>query len=189
MVLMAGAVLLDMVVGACSPGTAPGTVPSTARGTSPGAGPVSTASSAVPVPAARPAVLPLDSVAPCDLVTEAMRRQFKIDRPDAPHDDPDAPGCTFVTTTAGQYVITAVRDKGVEALGRPVTTTVGGFPAVEIQRPNIKVGHLSLDVADGQRLDIEVQRLSGPQPVDEVYRDTRTFAEAVLATLRQRLGR
>ena len=184
---MAGVVLLDMVAVACSPSAGPGSGPGTSSAATSASSAVTSVGS-VP-PNDRPAALPLDGIAPCELVTDSMRRQFKIDRPDAPNDDPNAPGCTFITTTAGQYLVTAVRDKGVEALGRPVTTTVGGFPAVEIQRPNIKVGHLSVDVADGQRLDIEVQRLSSPQPVDEVYRDTRTFAEAVLATLRQKLGR
>jgi len=119
-----------------------------------------------------------------------MRQQFKIDRPDTPSAaDPDAPACTFVSSTAGTYVLATVRNKGVDALGRPVTTSVGGFPAVEIQQPNVKIGHVSIDVADGQRLDIEVQRLSSNQPVDEIYQDTLAFAEAVLATLRQKLGR
>ena len=187
MVLVAVVALLDVTAGACSGGAEPGTPSpaSPAATTTPAA---TTAGSSTPV--SRPAELPLAGVMPCDLVTEATRQQFKIDRPDVPDDsDPNAPGCTFVTTTVGQYLVSAVRDKGVEALGRPVTTTVGGFPAVEIQRPNIKVGHLSIDVADGQRLDVEVQRLSSAQPLDEVYRDTMAFAGAVLATLRQKLGR
>ena len=172
--------MLAMTAEACSERQEPGT-PTAATLTS---------SSPATTSAARPAVLPLDGVTPCELVTDAMRQQFAIDRPDAPNTlDPNAPGCTFITTTAGQYLVTVVRNKGVAALGRPVTTTVSGFPAVEIQRPNIRVGHLSIDVADGQRLDVEVQRLSSDQPVDEVYRDTMTFAEAVLATLRQKLGR
>lgn len=85
--------------------------------------------------------------------------------------------------------MSVVRNKGVEALGRPVNAAVGGFPAVDIRRPSVKVGHLSIDVADGQRLDVEVQRLSSNQSLDEIYRDTMTFAEAVLAELRQQLGR
>lgn len=178
---MVGIAVLAMTTGACSGRQEPGT---------PAAATSTVATSSGPSNPARPAELSLNDVMPCDLVTDAMRKQFKIDRPDAPsNSDPNAPGCTFITTTAGQYLVTAVRNKGVEALGRPVTATVSGFPAVEIQRPNIKVGHLSIDVADGQRLDVEVQRLNSQQPVDEVYRDTMTFAEAVLATLRQKLGR
>jgi Protein of unknown function (DUF3558) len=188
MVLIAGVVLLDMTAGACSSGKEPGTP---AAASSVAASSAVASSAVTPAPSSgRPVVLPLDGVSPCDLVTDAMRQQFKIDRPDAPNnDDRNMPRCILITTTVGQYLVAAVRNQGVEALGRPVTTTVAGFPAVEIQRPNIKIGHLSVDVADGQRLDIEVQRLNSSQPVDEVYRDTRIFAEAVLATLRQKLGR
>jgi len=175
--LAAGIVVLAVTTaGACSDRQEPG-VPTAAGST-------------VTSSPSRPAVLPLDAIMPCELMTDTMRKQFAIDRPDAPSaTDPNAPVCTFISSSAGGYVVAAVRDKGVQALGRPVTTTVSGFPAVEIRRPNIKVGHLSIDVADGQRLDIEVQRLSSEQPVDEIYRDTMRFAEAVLATLRQKLGR
>ena len=152
----------------------------------------STASSSAPSSAspARPVVLPLDEVQPCELVDEQARARFGIDRPDAPSaSDPDVPVCTLLSSTAGGYVVALERRKGVDALGREVNTSVGGFPAVEIRQQNVKVGHISIDVADGQRLDVEVQRLSSDQQVDEIYRDTMLFAEAVLATLRQKLGR
>lgn len=186
--LAAGTAVLAMTVTACSgreepgvPGAAgPGSAASTAGAT------VSTTRAA-----ARPAVLPLDGVMPCELVTGEMRQRFAIDRPEAPYaTEPNAPGCTFISTTAGTYVVAVVRDKGVEALGRPAAASVGGFPAVEISKPEIPgVCHLSVDVADGQRLDVEVQRLGAAVPAEQICGDTRTFAEAVLATLRQKLGR
>ncbi len=140
--------------------------------------------------AARPAELTLDDVEQCELVDQAARQRFGIDRPDTPSaTDPEAPVCTLLSSTAGGYVVALERAKGIDALGRDVNTSVTGFPAVEIRQENVKVGHLSIDVADGQRLDVEVQRLSSGQQVDEIYRDTMLFAESVLATLRRTLGR
>lgn len=139
---------------------------------------------------ARPAVLPLDGVAPCELVDQPTRQRFHIDRPDAPSTtDPEVAVCTLLSSTGGGYVVALERRRGIDALGREANTTVGGFPAVDIRQPGVRVGHLSIDVADGQRLDIEVQRISGSQSVDEIHQDTMRLAEAVLAALRHRLGR
>lgn len=179
--LAAGIAVLAMTTAACTGGTNPGEPAAAPQATSPVASPVSS----------RPVELRIDDVNPCELVTDETRQRFKIDRPTpAPREIvANESTCTFITSTAGQYLIALVRDKGVDALGLPVTTSVGGFPAIEIKQSDVKVGHLSIDIADGQHLDVEIQRLDSIQPVDEVHRDTQAFAEAVLATLRQKLGR
>jgi Protein of unknown function (DUF3558) len=172
-----------MTGGACSQPQAPGTPTARSSDLVEPRGSVSSS--------ARPAVLSLDDVMPCELMTEAMREQFAIDEPDTPSAvDPKAPGCTFISSAVGRYVVATVRDKGVAALGRPAEIDVGGFPAVEIRRPDIpSVCHLSIDVADGQRLDVEIQRRERTMTQDQICTDTMVFAEAVLATLRQKLGR
>jgi len=189
-VLAAGAAVFSMTMSSCSAQHEAGTP----TAVPPAAPPSLVSPSSVPpssvANAERPAMLPLAGVMPCELVTDAMRRRFAIDRPDQPSaPDPDAPVCVFISTTTGGYVVSTVRNNGIEALGRPVNATVGGFPAVDIRNPGDKIGHLSVDVADGQRLDIEVQRLGSDQADEEIYRDTAEFAEGVVAALRQRLGR
>jgi hypothetical protein len=180
-----GIVVLAMTSGACSQGQEPGMPTAGGSGFVQPQGPASNI--------ARPAALPLDDVMPCELMTEAMREHFAIDRPDAPSAvDPREPVCTFISSVVGRYVVATVRDKGVAALGRPaeVEVEVGGFPAVEIRRPDIPgVCHLGIDVADGQRLDVEVQRRDRTMTQDQICTDTMVFTEAVLATLRQKLGR
>ncbi|HEY0641243.1 MAG TPA: DUF3558 family protein [Pseudonocardiaceae bacterium] len=141
-------------------------------------------------PAPRPAELPLDTVQPCRLVADDLRAAFAIDRPDQPSSaGPGTEVCTLLSSTTGSYLVALERQAGIDRLERPVNTTVGGFPAVDIRQEGVRIGHLSIDVADGQRLDVEVQRLSGDQPVDLIHQDTLRFAEAVLASLRQQLGR
>jgi Protein of unknown function (DUF3558) len=181
--LVTGIAVLAMTSGACSQRQAPGTPTAGSPDLVEPRGSVTST--------ARPAVLPLDDVMPCELMTDAMRQQFAVDRPDAPSAvDPRAPGCGFISSAVGRYVVVTVRDKGVAALGRPAEATVGGFPAVEIRRLDIpSVCHFSIDVADGQRLDVEIQRRDRTMTQDQICTDTRVFAEAVLATLRQKLGR
>lgn len=182
------AVALVVAAAACTDSGTPGAAPSD-RPSSPstGASSPSTTGSAAPT---RPAVLPLDDVLPCELVDDAIRRQLVIDRPDAPSaTDTDAPVCTLLSSTTGGYVVALERGKGIDALGREVNTSVGGFPAVDLWQPHIRVGHLSIDVGDGQRLDVEVQRLTGDGPENEIHRDTMLLAESVLTALRRRLGR
>lgn len=186
---MAGVAVFAMT-GACTDRQQAG-APTAADGVATSTSGTAATSTSASTSAARPAELPLADVQPCELVTDAMRGQFGIDRPDAPSaTNPNAPVCTFLSTTVGGYVVSTVRDAGVAALGRPAGTTVGGFPAVEIRRPDIStVCHLGIDVADGQRLDIEIQRTDRTRTPDEICQDTMRFAEAVLTALRQRLGR
>lgn len=151
------------------------------------AAPSATSAAAV----ARPAVLPLAGIGPCDLVTAAARTTFGIDgEVTASEARPGTTLCVARSSAVGRFVVVTVIGQGMADLLPGGAATVGGFPAAELREgafPNMC--HLSVDVADAQRLDVEIQPTDTALTQDKVCQDTAAFAETVLAELRQRLGR
>lgn len=179
-----------LVLSGCSGDTEPGVArpTSAAPGSTTGDAPVTTTAA----PAARPAELPLTGVPPCELVTPEARTRFGLTGSMTPQQEfPGVTMCIAVTSTGGQYVVFVTEDEGMDGLGDPGTPmTVGGFPAAMIEGgPLPDMCHVSVDVAEGQRLDVEVQPFGDGRTQDQNCQDTTAFAETVLAQLRQRLGR
>ena len=147
---------------------------------------------------ARPVDLPLDTVALCDLFTEAVREQFQLTgTPSGGADDRGQPDCQLRSTGQGGFIISAARSEGMERfenIPEQLATVrrfeLAGFPAAELRDKNQPFACLvGIDVADGQHLGIYVSDAPKGGTQDEICRTAVTFAEAVLAGLRQQLGR
>lgn len=146
----------------------------------------------------RPANLPLNDLAPCELFTEAVRQQFELlGTPSSLKDGRGQPECLMQSAGHGGFIITAAHSEGMERFGNipeQVGTarrlTIAGFPAAELRdarQPSACL--IGIDVADGQHLGVFVTDAPKGGTQDEICRNALTFAEAVLASLRQRMGR
>lgn len=147
---------------------------------------------------ARPVDLPLDAVQPCDLFTEAVRQQFQLTgTASGGADDRGQPDCQLRSAGQGGFIVSAARSEGMERfenIPEQLATVrkfeLAGFPAVELRDKNQPFACLvGVDVADGQHLGIYVSDAPKGGTQDEICRTAVTFAEAVLAGLRQQLGR
>lgn len=176
------------VVTGCSGNTEPGTpVPQSSSVTSS----TSTAS-------ARPAVLALDDLAPCDLFTTELRERFGLrEDPIAGTDSLGQSTCQMLAGPPGGYLITAATAEGMERfdgipedMGIVSSLTVDGFPAAQLRdthQPNACL--IGVDVADGQYLGVFVSDVPEDGTPDEICANAVTFAEFAVATLRQQLER
>lgn len=184
--------MLMSVTAGCAGGQEPGT-PSPQAPT----GTVSGTTSGPPAPG-RPADLPLDDVRPCDLFTDSVRRQFGLQG--TPSDGTDGrgqPDCQLRSDAQGGFIISAAHSEGMERfenIPRQLATVrrfdLAGYPAVELRDLNQPFACLiGIDVADGQHLGVYVTDAPKGGTQDEICRNAVTFAEAVLTSLRQQLGR
>lgn len=146
----------------------------------------------------RPVDLPLTGVQPCDLFTEAVRQRFELQgAPTAGTDERGQPDCQLRSTAQGGYLISAAHSEGMERfdnIPEQLATVrrfdLAGYPAAELRDVNQPFACLiGIDVADGQHLGVYVSDAPRGGTRDEICRSAVTFAEAVLASLRQRLGR
>jgi Protein of unknown function (DUF3558) len=146
----------------------------------------------------RPADLPLDGLAPCELFTDAVRQQFELQgTPTSVTDARSQPDCQMRTAGLGGFIVTAAHSEGMERfenipeqLGTARRLTIAGFPAVELRDVHQPFACLvGIDVADGQHLAVYASDVPKGGTQDEICRNALTFAEAVLASLRQRMGR
>jgi Protein of unknown function (DUF3558) len=149
-------------------------------------------------PGSRPAALSLDGLAPCDLFTAAIRQQFELrGTPSSLTDGRGQPECLMRSAERGGFIITAAHSEGMERfenipeqLGTARRLEIAGFPAAELRDVHQPFACLiGIDVADGQHLGVYVTDAPRGGTQDEICRNALTFAEAVLASLRQRLGR
>jgi hypothetical protein len=155
--------------------------------------PTTTTSSAAALPA-RPEALPLDDVAPCDLLTEGQRADLDVVRARETTDDTEAE-CAFTVETDERNLdlrVLADTREGVDAwlnTPRNVTVeqaTVEGFGAARFW---LKGGtgaecNTAVDVADGQHLRVELLLPGVGWTQDKLCETTDRFAAAALATLR-----
>jgi uncharacterized protein DUF3558 len=146
----------------------------------------------------RPANLPLNGLAPCELFTEAVRQQFElVGTPSSVKDGRGQPECLMQSAGHGGFIITAAHSEGMERfenipeqVGTARRLTIAGFPAAELRdarQPSACL--IGIDVADGQHIGVFVTDDPKGGTQDEICRNALTFAEAVLASLRQRMGR
>lgn len=146
----------------------------------------------------RPVNLPLNALAPCQLLTEAVRRQFELlGTPSSVKDGRGQPECLMQSAGHGGFIITAAHSEGMERfeniperLGTIRRLTIAGFPAAELRdarQPSACL--IGIDVADGQHLGVFVTDVPMGGTQDEICRNALTFAQAVLASLRQHVGR
>lgn len=142
--------------------------------------------------------LPLNGLAPCDLFTAAVRQQFELQgTPTTGSDSRGQPDCQMRSAGHGGFIVTAAHSEGMERfenipeeLGTARRLTIAGFPAAELRDVHQPFACLiGIDVADGQHLGVYVSDVPRGGTQDEICRNALTFAEAVLASLRQRLGR
>lgn len=180
--------MLMSVTAGCAGNLEPGTP-------SPAGTPTGASSTA---PTGRPANLPLDDVKPCDLFTEAVRQQFDLEgTPSAGTDGRGQPSCQMMSASFGGYLISAAHSEGMERfegipeqMGTVRRFTIAGFPAAELRDVNAPFACLvGIDVADGQHLGVFVTDAPKGGTQDEICQTAGRFAEAVLAGLRQQLGR
>lgn len=125
----------------------------------------------------RPADLPLDSVRPCTLFTNAQLKQLKITDPPSPttaDGELSGPACDLDVTTTDTfygYEIVAITDKGIDFWltgTRNVEarlSTVAGFPAATYWFRGAKGTNTvdcatSVDVSDGQQLMVTADNTS-----------------------------
>jgi Protein of unknown function (DUF3558) len=146
----------------------------------------------------RPASLPLDDVRPCDLFTDAVRQQFELGgTPTSGADGRGQPDCQMRSAASGGFIVSAATGEGMarfdnipEQLAKVRAITVGGFPAAELRDVHQPFACLiGIDVADGQHLGVYVSDAPKGGTQDEICQTAARFAEAVLASLRQQLGR
>jgi Protein of unknown function (DUF3558) len=149
-------------------------------------------------PDGRPTDLPLNGLAPCELFTDAVRQQFELrGTPNSLKDGRGQSECLMQSAGHGGFIITAAHSEGMERfenipeqLGTARRLTIAGFPAAELRdvhQPSACL--IGIDVADGQHLGVYVTDAPKGGTQDEICRNALTFAEAVLASLRQRMGR
>lgn len=172
-------------------------------GTQPGtpspSGPATSSSPAAPpASAGRPVSLPLDGVRPCDLFDDAVRRRFElVGTPSEGQDGRGQPDCQLRSKGLGGYIVSVAHSEGMERfdgipeqLATVRRLTIGGYPAAELRDVNQPFACLvGMDVADGQHLGVYVSDAPKGGTQDEICRNTVSFAEAVLTSLRQQLGR
>ena len=146
----------------------------------------------------RPVDLPLNGLAPCELFTGAVRQQFELlGTPSSVTDGRGQPECLMQSAGHGGFLITAAHSEGMERfenipqqLGTARRLTIAGFPAAELRDAHQPSACLiGIDVADGQHIGVFVTDTPKGGTQDEICRNALTFAEAVLASLRQRMGR
>lgn len=178
--------------GAPVPGDTSATPPDGRSGTMPSQSPGASR------PGGRPVALPLDGLAPCDLFTAAVRQQFELrGTPTSVTDNRGQPQCLMRSAGNGGFLVTAAHSEGMdrfENIPRQLATvrwlTIGGFPAAELRDVHQPFACLiGIDVADGQHLGVYVSDVPRGGTQDEICRNALTFTEAVLVSLRQRLGR
>lgn len=189
----AGVAMLMSIAAGCAGSQEPGT-PSPAG---PGAGGTS-APTQTSTQAGRPASLPLDDVRPCDLFTDAVRQQFELQgTPSNGTDGRGQPDCQLRSSAQGGFIVSAASREGMERfdnipeqLAKVRRITIGGFPAAELRDVHQPFACLiGIDVADGQHLGVYVSDAPKGGTQDEICQTASRFAEAVLASLRQQLGR
>lgn len=144
----------------------------------------------------RPRAIPLDRVAPCQLLTAAQRRQLGYDRPPKPSTDThfgDAKACAFGNSAEavdGQLAL--ITSSSIEvwtdqtAQVDTAQIQVAGFPALLVKTPGIEDAcNVEVDTTDGQFLDVLADdgghRTPPPQQV--FCQRARTLAEAAMTSL------
>jgi hypothetical protein len=179
--------LMSVTVG-CAGNLEPGT-PSPAS---------STTGASTTAPVGRPVSLPLDDVQACDLFTDAVRQQFDLEgTPSAGADGRGQPTCQMMSASLGGYLVSVAHSEGMERfegipeqMGTVRRFAIAGFPAAELRDVNAPFACLvGVDVADGQHLGVFVTDAPKGGSQDEICQTAARFAEAVLASLRQQLGR
>ena len=124
----------------------------------------------------RPAVLALDGVDACALLTDAQRKQLGTNRgsPGENVDDPDRPACdwsNFPNVPDNGWEGRVIMRYGAEhALGSDTgaqQVSINGFPTVQTASPDAPTAKncvLFVDVAPGQTLEVYYENMQGDYP-------------------------
>jgi hypothetical protein len=183
--------MLMSVAAGCAGDQEPGTPsPAVTSGTA--------GSTSAPASSARPATLPLDQVRLCELFTDDIRREFGLQgSPRMDSGNQGQPSCLMQGAPPSGFIISAATAEGMERfdgipeqLATVRRMTVAGFPAAELRdkhQPNACL--IGVDVADGQHLEVYLNDVPKGGTQDEICQNAAKFAEAVVASLRQQLGR
>ncbi|WHT20694.1 DUF3558 domain-containing protein [Crossiella sp. CA-258035] len=186
-ILIAATTALALGLAACGGGNAgPGTS-STAQ----------SSTSTSPATPARPKVLDLNGVRPCELLTKEQQAPFGIDRPiQAGHSDTlNADDCNFINDKEKVgFVLTAMTKEGVarfapgQVTGEVRQVAVSGYFAYEVWTPSMPGNEfctVQVDVADGQVLRSHYSESNRKQPLGraELCKRAAQVAEAAVATL------
>ncbi len=154
-----------------------------------GSATVPTSQDTTSAPQTRPREIKLDNVDPCSLLPEADYADYYLDKRGEPgKDDRGATNCLW-QGDIGYMGVTLVTFEGIEAqegrLGQiEPTKPIEEFPAFTVSLPEDENScFVSVDVADGEYLDVQVGLHSYPKDIPPICEYAHQFATSIMSSL------